>query len=109
MFANRSDERGGRNEQQDCRFISMTDLAANELVGTNATISASPFHGINISNAARATAVANASFDNCYTMRMRPPPSVESTASSCWRCARRVSGSIETRTRLAAKYTMRWA
>ena len=52
-------------------FISMTDSAANELVGTQATISASPFHAINTPSAAPTTAIASASVSSCCTMRTR--------------------------------------
>ena len=78
------------------RFISMTDSAANELVGTQATISARPFHAINTPSAAPTAAIASASVSNCRTMRTRAAPSAARTASSCWRCAPRTSSRIDT-------------
>ena len=77
-------------------FISMTDSAANELVGTQATISARPFHAISTPSAAPATAIASASVNSCRTIRTRAAPSAARTASSCCRCAPRTSSRIET-------------
>ncbi len=77
-------------------FISMTDSAANELVGIQATMSARPFHAINTPNAVPATAITIASVSNCRTIRVRPAPSAARTASSCWRWAPRTSSRIDT-------------
>ena len=77
------------------RFISMTDSAANELVGTQATINARPFQAIRTPSAAPATAITSASVRSCCTMDSCGAKA-DRTASSCWRCAPRTSSRIET-------------
>ena len=77
-------------------FISITDSAANELVGTQATISPSARHAISTPSSAPAQAMTIASVKSCWTIRTRPAPSAALTASSCCRCEPRTSRRIET-------------
>ena len=77
-------------------FIAITDSAANELVGIQATMSARPFHAIAMPRAAPAHAMASASVSSCWTMRRRGAPSAARTAISCCLSAPRTSSRIDT-------------